>query len=97
MRTTSAGILSLALFMAAAELSAQEQPATSRIAAVDLFKNGLAVIKRELTVPGPGTYRLDDVPDPVHGTWWIESSGKVETAVQMREIEVPVIHVAPEG
>jgi hypothetical protein len=89
MRTTSAGILSLALFMAAAELSAQEQAATSRIAAVDLFKNGLAVIKLELTVPGPGTFRLDDVPDPVHGTWWIESSGKVETAVQMREMEVP--------
>jgi len=89
MRTTAAIVLGLALFMTAAELSAQEQLTTSRIVAVDLFKNGLAVIKRELAVPGPGTYRLEDLPDPVHGTWWIESSGTVETAVQMRETEVP--------
>jgi hypothetical protein len=75
--------------MTSTAATAQEQPADSRIVAVDLFKNGLAVVKRELTVPGPGTYRLDDIPEPVHGTWWVESSGKVETAIHTREIEVP--------
>ncbi|MBI3409803.1 MAG: DUF4139 domain-containing protein [Planctomycetes bacterium] len=66
---------------------AQEQPAKSKIVSVGLFKNGLAIVKREIEVPGPGTYRLDDVPEPVHGTWWIDSPG-VETSVEMRESEV---------
>jgi len=36
---------------------------------VGLFKNGLAVIKREVTLGKAGTYVLDDVPEPVHGTY----------------------------
>ena len=41
----------------------------SRITSVGLFKNGLAVVKRTVKLPGPGTYRIDDVPQPVHGTF----------------------------
>lgn len=68
---------------------AQEPVAKSKIVAAGLFKNGLAVIKREIALPGPGTYRLEDLPEPVHGTWWIESTQAVETTVKTREIELP--------
>lgn len=68
---------------------AEEAAVKSRIASVGLFKNGLAVVKREISIPGSGSYRLTDVPEPVHGTYWIESNAPVESAVQMREVEVP--------
>ena len=47
----------------------------SKIVGVDLFKNGLAIVKREATLGKPGTYSIDDVPSPVHGTLWIDSAG----------------------
>ncbi len=67
----------------------QEPVAKSRIVAASLFKNGLAAIKREVVLPGPGTFRLEDLPEPVHGTWWVESSAVVETTVKMRDVEAP--------
>jgi hypothetical protein len=76
--------------IAVAQLRADEIPVTSRVASVGLFKNGLAVVKRVVTAPGSGTFRLDDVPEPVHGTYWIESDVAVESAVQMREMDVPI-------
>ncbi len=74
---------------AAQEKADQEATAKSRVVSVGLFKNGLAVVKREVTVPGPGTYRLTTDAEPVHGTFWIESDGKVEAAVKMRDVELP--------
>src|SRR5262245_20410722 len=73
---------------------APEATAKSRIVSVGLFKNGLAVIKREIIAPGAGTYRLDTGVEPVHGTFWIESNCKVEAAIKMREIEVS-LHASP--
>src|SRR5437867_1578970 len=87
MRTLSA-VLALCLF--APRLPAQEQVAKSKIISAGLFKNGLAVIKREIDLPGAGTYRLEDLPEPVHGTWWVESTAVVETTTKMRDVEVPV-------
>jgi hypothetical protein len=78
------------LFLHAAPARADETAAKSRIVAVGLFKNGLAVVKREVTVGKAGTYVLEDVPEPVHGTYWIESAAPVESAVELREVEVPV-------
>jgi len=49
----------------------------SRVVSAGLFKNGLASITREYTVPGPGTYTFDALGNPVHGTLWIESEGPV--------------------
>lgn len=90
-------VLTLGLILAApgSITRAAETPAKSRIVTVGLFKNGLAVVKRELTVGGPGTYVLDDVPEPVHGTYWVESGFPVETMVRMREVEVPALDVPP--
>jgi hypothetical protein len=70
-------------------LLAEESPVKSRIVSVGLFKNGLAVIKRQVTVPGPGTYRFDEVPTPIHGTYWVESDASIETSIKMREVEGP--------
>ena len=69
--------------------SAEEKSVPSRITSVGLFKNGLAVVKRTVTIPQPGTYRIDDVPEPVHGTFWVQSDAKVTTRLTRRMIEVP--------
>lgn len=66
-----------------------EIPLTSRIESLGLFKNGLAVVRRSATVPGSGTYRLDDVPVPVHGTYWVESDARLTTRVSERMVEMP--------
>ncbi|HEV3257376.1 MAG TPA: hypothetical protein VG013_10885, partial [Gemmataceae bacterium] len=77
------------LVLLSGSLQAEETAVKSRIVSVGLFKNGLAVVNRAVTVDGPGSYRLDDVPEPVHGTYWIESAAQVETQVKMLEVEVP--------
>ena len=66
----------------------QEQVAKSKIVSAGVFKNGLTFIKSEVTVPGAGTFRFDSSLEPVHGTFWIESNCKVESAVKMREVDV---------
>jgi hypothetical protein len=87
-------VLAAALAVPTAQAQDKEATAKSRIVSVGLFKNGLAVVKREVTVPGGGTFRLDTDAEPVHGTFWIESDGKVEAAVKMRDVEMP-LHASP--
>jgi hypothetical protein len=85
----------VALCPAAPARAADETPAKPKIVGVDLFKNGLAVVKCEVTLGKPGTYVLEDVPQPVHGTFHIESSAPVEALVKMRDVEVPVSEATP--
>src|SRR4051812_35462724 len=66
---------------------ADEKETTSRVASVSLFKNGLAVIKREVDLAGPGVYRLSDVPEPVHGTFMVEGPSALEARVETREVK----------
>lgn len=68
--------------------NAEEKPLNSRITSVGLFKNGLAVVQRTVKLPEPGTYQFDDVPQPVHGTFWIESDAKIVTRLTRRTVEV---------
>lgn len=84
-----------ALLAPAAPALAADTPVKSAIVGVDLFKNGLAIVKREVTLGAPGAYSIDDVPQPVHGTFWIDSTGRVEAVVKMRDIEVPVSDTPP--
>ncbi len=74
---------------------AEEKPVESKIISVGLFKNGLVVVKREVSIPGPGAYRLDKVPDAVHGTFWIESNAEIEATMKMREVDVPAHKAGP--
>ncbi len=93
MRTSVSALL--ALLLLAIAIRAEDTPAKGKVVAVDLFKNGLAVVKCEVTLGKAGTYLLADVPQPVHGTFWAESTAVVETAVKMRDIEVPAAEAAP--
>lgn len=77
------------VLIAACYVQAEEAAVESRIVSVGMFKNGLALVKRTVSIPAPGTYALSDVPDPVHGTFWIESDAKVETRVTIREFQEP--------
>ncbi len=72
--------------------AADETAAKGKIVGVDLFKNGLVVVKCEMTLGKSGTYVLEDVPHPVHGTYWVDSPGAtVDTQVKMRDVEVPIV------
>ena len=74
---------------------AAEIPTTSHIVAVDLFKNGLAAVRREATLGKAGAYVFDDVPDAIHGTYWIDSSAPVESLMRTREVDVPANETLP--
>jgi hypothetical protein len=96
MRTTRAVAVTLTVFLFNAPApAADETPAKGKIVAVDLFKNGLAVVKCEVTLAKSGAYVLDEVPAPVHGTFWIDSPTPVEVVTKMRDVEVPASEVAP--
>ncbi len=81
----------VALFVISARAPGQEMAAKSKIVSVGLFKNGLVVVKREVQVSGAGVYRLDAMPEPVHGSFWIESNAKVDVSVKMRDVESPAL------
>jgi hypothetical protein len=92
--TLSAGVLASVIFGTAAWGGpiVVEGP----IVEVGLFKNGLAHVRREIALPaaagpqaGPAEYELRGVPEPVHGTFWIESTVPVTTRVTTREVNLP--------
>ena len=67
----------------------------SRIEHVGLFKNGLAVVRRSVVLPENGVFDVEDVPAPIHGTFWIDSDGAVATRVTKRtrneEVELELL------
>ena len=85
----------LALVVSAAPGRAADTPVKGKIVAADLFKNGLAVVRYEVTLGKPGGYVLDEVPSPVHGTFTVESAGPIEVVSQLREVDVPAADAAP--
>ncbi len=78
-----------AALLAATDVYAEEIPLSSPIESIALFKNGLAAVRRSAEIAGPGVYRIDDVPAPVHGTFWIEGDIAVDAQVTMREVDAP--------
>ena len=83
-------IVGFALFSCACPIHAEtRRRRRARIVAVGLFKNGLAIVKREAILGRTGTYVLDDAPQPVHGTYWVESAVPIETAVKMVKWKYP--------
>ncbi|HTL30185.1 MAG TPA: DUF4139 domain-containing protein [Tepidisphaeraceae bacterium] len=81
--------LFLLVFLTAVLVRADEIVAESPIQSVGLFKNGLAIVTRTLTVTKPGTYRFEDAPEPVHGTYWVSGAIPVVSTVTMREVQGP--------
>lgn len=86
MRCIAFGMLLVIVIASLTE--AQEKVVASRVVSASLFKNGLAVVTREVEVGGAGTYLISDVPSPIHGTFWVESEDEVEVRVTMREMDM---------
>lgn len=58
---------------------------TSRVKSVSMFKNGVALIREEFTVPASGQYVLDAIPYAIHGAFFIQSSADVEAVLTQRQ------------
>ena len=86
------GLRMIAVFAGALACASafEDIPAESRVTSIDLFKNGLAVVRRTVEIPAPGTYCIADIPEPVHGTFWIESDADVTARITSRVVEEPV-------
>lgn len=80
----------LVLCLLASALRAEELKVESKIESVGLFKNGLAVVERSVDVKGPGAYRIEDVPTPVHGTFFVESASAVTVRATTMLVDVPL-------
>ena len=81
-------VLVILVVVPAMHAAGAEQSVDSQIISVAMFKNGLAFVQRRIEVPGPGTYLLSWVPEPIHGTFWLESKVKVEARVSHRSVRV---------
>ena len=77
-----------ALLLCATTYSAETVKAP--VQSVGLFKNGLSVITRQIDIPADGEYKLEDVPVPLHGSWWVESDAEIETRVTKIKIQKPL-------
>ncbi len=79
-----------AILATATAAFAQETAVKSTVQSVGLFKNGVVVVQEEISVPGGGRYMLEQVPVPIHGTFFLESDAVVETTVTQRNITEPL-------
>ena len=87
MKTTPLTAAVAALLAGLATGLAVETPVQPQIDSVGLFKNGVAVVRASFTVPGPGTYRWDAVPQTIHGTFAVDSDAVLSTTATHRIVE----------
>ncbi len=85
-RTMAIAVLSSSAPCLAAVADEPEKEVESKVVSVALFKNGLAVVKRQVPLQGVGVYRIADVPEAVHGTFLVESNGPIEARVETRQV-----------
>ncbi len=83
-------IMFAVLVLSSFALQAQERTTTDKIDSISLFKNGLGVVTRSVNVDGAGDYLVENVPVPVHGTFWIESDPDVVTRSTTRLVTGPI-------
>ncbi len=76
------------VFLATALAYAEEKPLDVSLESLALFKNGLACIEHVAEIPEAGTYRVEDMPDAVHGTFWVESDADVAVQTTRRRVEM---------
>ncbi len=67
--------------------TAEEIPVTPHVDSVGLFKNGVAVVRASFEAKQAGVYRWDDLPRPIHGSFWVESEGAVGVRSTTRMVE----------
>ncbi|MEK7952841.1 hypothetical protein [Luteolibacter soli] len=80
---------SIALLFACALHAAEELPVVPRIESVGLFKNGVAVVRASFEAKQAGSYRWEDLPRSIHGSFWVESDGVVSVRATTRMVAEP--------
>lgn len=65
----------------------------ARIDSVGLFKNGLAVVRLAAEIPASGRLEIPTLPEPVHGTFWIESDEPVSARMVGTPVDAPLAAV----
>lgn len=58
-----------------------------RIESVGLFKNGVAVVRAGFTVPGPGSYYWESIPQTIHGTFEVSGDPDLTVRATRRMVE----------
>ena len=54
---------------------------------VSMFKNGLALVDREVKPEAAWNYQITDIPKPVHGTLWFIGSPDLSARIVMRKVK----------
>ncbi len=75
----------------------QGAPGEAGITGIGLFKNGLAIVRRTVTVPAGGRTELSILPEPVHGTLWLSSETPVEARITTRIVSEALPSEPSEG
>lgn len=85
-----------AILLATSFASADIITVESKIDSVGLFKNGLVLVDRVVELPGGGEFRLDNVPDAIHGVFFVESASPlvVKTSIETVDAEPTVADLA---
>jgi len=68
-----------------------------RIVSAGLFKNGVTVVTREYTLPGPGRHAVTPMESAIHGTLWIESDASVIARLESTTVERSIPHTSPDS
>lgn len=85
-----ASIPQSALFVVLTSLGAVEPtPLAAPITSASLFKNGLAVIRRTVQVPGEGTFTLASCGQPIHGAWAVDGPAGLVVRTGISTVEEP--------
>lgn len=75
------------LIAATALMAQSPKVLTEHVASASMFKNGYAVVLREMDVPGSGEYLLEKIPQASLGTlWFTTSDGATLTSVVNTEV-----------
>ena len=83
------------LIVAVSGVRAEEKPLEMSLGSLAMFKSGLAFVEYVGQMPGDGTYRVEGLPDAVHGTFWIESDAQVVVRMAERPVDVPLAQLSP--
>lgn len=85
-----------ALFFSLASTGVFAQSAGSRFVSVSLFKNGLGFVTSEAVLPEKTEKLiLEQLPVPVHGTFWIYPAGKEVSVKDAKAFEKEIVESLP--
>jgi hypothetical protein len=96
MNATSNTFAAALLLTAILPVMGDEVMVQPKIESVGVFKNGITVVRASFNVPGPGSYRWDQVPQAIHATFSVESEAVLTTRSTRRLLEEPSDPSPPE-